>query len=285
MAFSPTELDSKFAASASDDNTIKIWDVKSQKCMQTLCGHTDMIWSLTFSHDGSTLCSASDDGTVRMWDVNIAMSAAKRTLDDHGVATFSRHLTLRGHTGKVWGVTYAHAGELIATGSAEGKEVKIWDAATGMCVQTLEGHTEPVRTVTFWRNHLVASTSYDGTIRLWDIKTKECIMTIVNASNSIYSAVFSPDGRYIATSSEQICVWKVATGQLLLTMGTSTPTYELAYARDGKWLASVSADGIPRLWEVESGRCEREFGRQKGGSCRWRCRITASCSRRDLLRA
>ena len=66
VAFS---ADGKRLASASKDQTVKVWDATNGQETLTLKGHTGPVTSVAFSPDGKRLASASNDQTVRVWDV------------------------------------------------------------------------------------------------------------------------------------------------------------------------------------------------------------------------
>jgi WD40 repeat protein len=66
LAFSP---DGTLLASASWDQTIKLWEMASGAVRQTLVGHTDRVQTVTWSPDGRTLASAGFDHTIWLWDV------------------------------------------------------------------------------------------------------------------------------------------------------------------------------------------------------------------------
>ena len=59
--------DSKYLVSASADNTMKIWDMATEKPIQTLSGHTDEVWCSAISADNEIIVSGSRDGTIRLW--------------------------------------------------------------------------------------------------------------------------------------------------------------------------------------------------------------------------
>ena len=111
VAFSP---DGKTLASASWDNTIKLWDTATGQELRTLTGHTYWVAAVAFSPDGKTLASGGWDKTVKVWDV--ATGELKRTLS--------------GHTGWVYTIAFSPDGKFLASGGND-HAVRLWDTATG----------------------------------------------------------------------------------------------------------------------------------------------------------
>ena len=87
---------------------------------------------------------------------------------------------------------------------------RLWNAETGACVRTLEGHGFGVSSVCFSPDgRQLASGSADSTVRLWDVETGACVKTLEGHGDWVRSVCFSPDGRRLASGSEDMTarVW------------------------------------------------------------------------------
>ena len=84
---------------------------------------------------------------------------------------------------------------------------KIWDANTGQCLQTLEGHIKPVWSVAFSPDGTkIISSSLDDNIKIWDANTGECLKTLEGHAWIVRSVAYSPDGTKIISGSDDATV-------------------------------------------------------------------------------
>ncbi|KAF4230403.1 hypothetical protein CNMCM6457_005979 [Aspergillus fumigatiaffinis] len=124
-------------------------------------------------------------------------------------------------------------------------------------LQALEGHYDTVRSVAFSPNgQLLASGSFDKTIKLWNASIGELRQTLEGHSGSVCSVVFSPDAQLLASGSydKTIKLWDVSTGELRQTLeGHYALVRSLAFSPDAQLLASGSYDKTIKLWDVSTG--------------------------------
>jgi WD40 repeat protein len=78
VAITPDGQTSSFA---SDDRTLKVWDIESGTCLKTLSGHTNYVNAVAIAPDGKTAISASSDNTLKIWDTETGIE--RRTLIGH----------------------------------------------------------------------------------------------------------------------------------------------------------------------------------------------------------
>ena len=109
--------DGKRALSASDDNTLKIWDLHSGTELRTLKGHTECVTAVAVTPDGKLALSASWDNTLKIWDLHSGTELR----------------TLKGHTHSVTAVAITPDGKLALSASYD-NTLKIWDLNTGRVI-------------------------------------------------------------------------------------------------------------------------------------------------------
>ena len=230
-------------ASGSVDGTLRLWEVATGERLRIFEGHTNEIYSVSFSPDGLTLASGSVDGTLRLWEV--ATGQPLRTID--------------GHMGSVWGISFSPNGLTLATANTD-KSVSLWEVSTGNLLRTLGGggYIYSVNNVPFSPDgRTLVSVGWNGPIHLWEVATGNLLRTFEGHTESVWSVSFSPDGLMLASGSrdETIRLWEVSTGKPLRVLkGHTESVYSVSFSPDGQLLASGSHDETFRLWEVGTGK-------------------------------
>jgi WD40 repeat protein len=130
--------------------------------------------------------------------------------------------------------------------------VSDWNA----CLQTLEGHSGSVLSVTFSHDSTrVASASSDKTIKIWDASSGQCLQTLEGYSDLVGPVAFSHDSTRVASASSDktVKIWDASSGQCLQTLeGHSDWVRSVAFSHDSTRLASASADKTAKIWDAIS---------------------------------
>ena len=155
-------------------------------------------------------------------------------------------------------VTFPRDSSRLASATCD-KMVKIWDASSGACLQTLEGHSNYVNSVAFSHDSTqLASASWDNTVKIWDASGGACLQTLEGHSDLVNSVAFSHDSTQLASAcwDGTIKIWDASSGACLQTLkGHSHFVNSVAFSHDSTQLASASSDSTVKIWDVSSGAC------------------------------
>ena len=272
--------DGRRAVSASDDKTLKVWDLESGACLRTLEGHSDQVWAVALHPDGRRAVSASADKTLKVWDLE--NGACLRTLDrvalSQEIANFEVSSGARaqlGHSGIVTAVAVHADGWRVVSASSD-CTLKVWDLESGACLRTLCGSKEKwIRDVVLHPDgRRAVACDDDGTLWVWDLESGACLRRY-QTSNSVKAVALHPDGRWAmaACRDKTLKLWdlesKVELGErgtvrdhlatsrgwLRTLEGHSSGVTDVAVHKDGRRAVSASWDGTLKVWDLESGVC------------------------------
>jgi WD40 repeat protein len=107
------------AVSASEDRTLKVWDLGSGAMLRSLEGHAEEVSAVVVTPDGTRAISASNDGTLKVWD--LGTGAMLRSLEGHPLG--------------VRAVAVTPDGSRAASASSD-RTLKVWDLGSGVLLAT-----------------------------------------------------------------------------------------------------------------------------------------------------
>jgi WD40 repeat protein len=293
--------DGRRVVSASDDGTLRVWDLESGRGLATLAGHTGAVTGCVVTPDGRRVVSASLDGTLKVWDLESGralatlqghtdwVNACAVTADGRRVVSASDDRTLKvwdlesgralstlqGHTGWVNACAVTADGLRVVSTSRD-RTLKVWDLDSGRALATREGHTDAVRGCAVTADGRVVSASNDGTLKVWDLDSGRALATLAGHSDLVWGCAVTADRRRVVSASSDgtLMVWDLDSGRALATLeGHSGVVWGCAVTADGRRVVSASNDTTLKVWDLESGRALETLAGHTEWV--WACVVTA----------
>jgi RNA polymerase sigma factor (sigma-70 family) len=280
LAFTP---DGRTLVSGADDGTLRVWDIAAARLRRPLLSHRGSVYALAVAPDGKTALSGGADGCLRLHDLDTGEQRRCFATDkpppesrqpEYHVASLA--LTTDGRTAVTWS----------ANGMRERALFHVWDLATGEPL-VRRADTSGLALHLFSPDaKLVLSCNGNDSEGAWpigrirplsgvssnvvlrEVATGRQHLPLPQPDSHAYVQAFAPDGRTLATATGKLRtvpthnhtlhVWELATGKERLSIASGKTGWEyafkhIAFAPDGRTLATVRADNTIQLWDVATG--------------------------------
>jgi WD40 repeat protein len=223
-----------------DSSQAFLWDLKLQRQVAALEGHSQTITAVAFSSDGNWLATASEDGQVRVFDAHTGT----------GERQFGDPLALALHS-----LAFSPDGGDIAVGTRDGA-IQLWAWRSAQLRRTLAGrHKGQVSAVHFIeQGRRLLSVAWDREVMMQGLRGPSRPVRMEGHRDIALDAALSPDGRQLLTGSQDKTarVWDLVQAQALLPVlqGHEASVETVAFAPNGNRALTASKDGAVRLWRA-----------------------------------
>lgn len=244
--------DGKTLISASDDKTVRAWDITSGKTIHILRGQIGpgdegKIFAAALSPDNRWLAvggalNVPNDRIIRI--IDFASGQVVRLLN--------------GHQNVILSLAFSADGRYLVSGSGD-TTARIWDIASGQSLHTLNEHRDDIYAVAFSPDgHLAVTGSDDNKLKLWDSATGKHLADLPGHTDTVRSVAFTPDGRYLLSGSSDrtIRLWDGQTGTAIKVLARQDATVDhLSITPDGTKVLTGAGYGqkINNVFAIPSG--------------------------------
>lgn len=234
VAVSP---DLKYAITCSDEGSVKVWDIETEKEIRTVGGYTIVKCAAAATPDGSRVIT-SEDCTLRVWSP---------------LETDQPLHILRGHTAQVTAVAITPDGRW-AISASEDQSLRLWDVHRGMELPRFEGQLLSANLLAITPDaRRGISASFDGSLRFWNTEAGSELRPLVHHGRAIKALAISTDGTCaIFSSDNDLHVFDIERDRDTKLAGHHGVIRTVAAASTGL-VVSGSDDINLRVWDVQ--RC------------------------------
>ncbi len=252
-----------YVASASQDNTVNVWDTLTWTSIQRYTNHTSWVYSLD-QIDNDTMVSGSQDQTIRIWKIStgetlniISVNAVvyvvrvfsielkqivcgklgtSNNLQIYNYTTGNLARALIGHSAGVYSIEML--GEQFMASGGQDFRVFIWDLSSYSIKYNLMGHPTSVNCIKRLSSYLVASGDYNGLIIIWNWLTGERIFYLTGHSNRLeFNSLDSYDDQTLISGSidKTVKFWNITNGTLIQSINVDIGINTLVILKSSEW--------------------------------------------------
>ncbi|KAK6739746.1 hypothetical protein RB195_008315 [Necator americanus] len=276
-------------ASASADQTARIWSLNTGACLYTYIGHTGSVNCVAFapqpeSSSGElTVATASGDESAHIWKVSIGSQMVLSSDDDEddkagpdsgagesdaappqstteGARVKTALMRLTGHTGVVIGCDWLAGASQLITASWD-RTANIYDVERGEVLNILSGHEMELNHCSAHPSQkLVVTSSKDSTFRLWDFReTIQSVAVFQGHQDSVSSVAFSTGDRIVSGSDDRtVKVWDLRNMRSAIsTIRLSSAANRLSVSRSHGAIAIPLDNRHVRIYDLAGNRLPR----------------------------
>ncbi|WP_433236395.1 protein kinase domain-containing protein [Actinomadura nitritigenes] len=234
--------DGTLAISQSWDETARLWEVETGRCLRTFDGH-DGVDAAALSGSGRFALIGHLNGDLRFWDV--AEGRCLRTFEGPGALSEIR---------------LSHDGRLALTRGRMDHTVRVYDTQAGRCVRSVEGANGPNSVAMSNDGRLALIANGEQNVQVWDLTDDRQLPLLRGHTRLLRAVCLSADGRLALSggADAEIRLWDLATGRFLRTLTDAIDNVQaLSMSTDGRFALSGGDDAALRLWDLATGECLR----------------------------